>query len=50
MSILEILQKIGYTDVKDNGKYYRTKPLYRSSNNNTSLCIEKNTGCFYDFK
>jgi DNA primase len=47
-SIYDILTSIGY-DLKDFGKAYRTKPLYRDSNNNTSLVIDKETGKWHDF-
>lgn len=48
-NIRELLQEIGYTKIIDNGKEYRTKPLYRESNNYTSLSIKKDTGRFVDF-
>lgn len=47
-SIYDILTSIGY-DLRDFGKSYRTKPLYRDSNNNTSLVIDKDTGKWHDF-
>lgn len=49
MDILDILYKVGYTDLKDHGKEWRTRPLYRASDNNTSLCINKINGGWYDF-
>jgi hypothetical protein len=49
MDVLDILYKIGYTDLKDHGKEWRTRPLYRASDNNTSLCINKTHGGWYDF-
>ncbi len=45
----EILTSIGY-DLKDFGKEYRARPLYRDSDNETVLSIDKNTGVWYDFK
>lgn len=48
LEVKDILMEMGYS-VKDFGKNYRTKPLYRESNNNTSLCIDKNSGRFVDF-
>ncbi|MEK6883511.1 MAG: toprim domain-containing protein [Nanoarchaeota archaeon] len=48
MEIKEILNELGY-NLKDYGKRYRTKPIYRDSNNATSLSIDKNTGSWYDF-
>jgi DNA primase len=47
-SIHDILTSIGY-DLRDFGKSYRTKPLYRDSNNSTSLIIDKETGRWHDF-
>lgn len=49
MDVLEVLQKIGYTDLQDSGRDFRTRPLYRASDNKTSLCINKSTGEWYDF-
>jgi hypothetical protein len=45
----EILTDLGYT-LRDYGKEYRTRPLYRESDNDTILTIEKSTGKWYDFK
>ena len=47
--IKDILNEIGYS-LLDNGAQYRAKPLYRDSDNNTVLTIEKSTGKWYDFK
>ena len=47
-SIRDILSALGYS-LKDFGRYYRTKPLYRESNNSTSLSINKETGFWSDF-
>lgn len=49
MEVIDVLHQIGYTDLWDTGKHYRTKPLYRDSGNRTSLSITKNTGDWYDF-
>lgn len=49
MDVLEILHKIGYTDVKETSSQYTTRPLYRDSDNNTALAINKKTGEWYDF-
>jgi hypothetical protein len=48
--IKEILQNIGYQNLKDFGGWYRTRPIYRSSDNDTVLAINKNTGYWYDYK
>lgn len=47
--IKDILTEIGYT-LRDCGKEYRTKPLYRDSDNPNVLCIQKETGVWFDFK
>jgi hypothetical protein len=46
--VKEILSSLGYR-LTDNGKNFRARPLYRESNNDTSLCIDKNTGSWFDF-
>jgi hypothetical protein len=46
--VADILQQVGYQLI-DYGKEYRAKPLYRPSDNATSLCIKKTTGEWYDF-
>lgn len=43
-----ILESAGLV-LRDFGKDYRSKPIYRESNNNTSLSIDKITGKWYDF-
>ncbi len=47
--IKEILTDIGY-DLRDYGKEYRARPIYRDSDNNTVLRIKKDTGRWVDFK
>ena len=47
-SVKDVLSALGYA-LKDFGQYYRTKPLYRDSNNATSLSIHKETGFWADF-
>src|ERR1700761_6062783 len=49
MDVQQILIQIGYTDLRDFGKDWRTRPLYRNSGNHTSLSINKSTGEWYDF-
>jgi hypothetical protein len=46
--VADILQQVGYQLI-DYGKEFRTRPLYRPSDNATSLCIKKSTGEWYDF-
>lgn len=47
--IKEVLFEIGYTNLREDGQFWRTKPLYRQSSNPTSLRIAKDTGSFKDF-
>lgn len=48
-TVIEVLNDIGYSNLKDCGNYYRTKPNYRTSTNDSSLSINKETGYWYDF-
>jgi len=48
-NIYQILTNIGYS-LKDYGKEYRAKPIYRESDNDTVLRIYKDTGFWVDFK
>lgn len=48
MDVLEILKKIGYT-YTDDGEYVRMSPLYRQSDNATSLQVHKVEGNFKDW-
>jgi hypothetical protein len=47
-NLVEILHKLGYTNLKSSGPVFRTRPLYRDSGNNQVLCIFKDTGYFKD--
>lgn len=47
--IKEVLTQIGYT-LHDNGKEFRARPIYRDSDNDSVLCINKTTGQWIDFK
>lgn len=49
LNVYDILSELGYK-LKDYGKEYRTKPLYRDSDNDTVLKIYKDTGHWFDFK
>lgn len=49
VNIYNILTDLGYK-LKDYGKEYRTRPIYRDSDNDTVLRIYKDTGCWFDFK
>jgi hypothetical protein len=48
-NIREILTEIGYS-LSDQGKYFRTKPIYRDSSSNTVLSIRKSDGKWKDFR
>jgi len=48
-NIKEVLLELGYTNIIENHKEYRTRPIYRDSDNNTVLSISKNSGRFVDF-
>lgn len=44
-----ILLDLGYSNIKDNGKELRMRPLFRESGNDTVLSVRKDTGHFIDF-
>jgi hypothetical protein len=48
-NIKEILFDLGYTNIIENSKEFRTRPIYRDSDNNSALSIKKDTGYFVDF-
>lgn len=47
--IREVLSDLGYS-LRDYGGYFRTRPLYRESDNDVILSINKDTGRWKDFK
>tara|TARA_Y100001963_G_C6781281_1_gene449995 strand:+ start:2425 stop:3333 length:909 start_codon:yes stop_codon:yes gene_type:complete len=47
--IKDMLYELGYTNIIENHKEYRTRPIYRDSDNNTVLSINKKNGRFVDF-
>jgi hypothetical protein len=47
--IRQVLGELGYT-LRDYGGYFRTRPLYRDSDNDVILSINKDTGRWKDFK
>jgi hypothetical protein len=49
VNVYQILTDLGYK-LKDYGKEYRAKPLYRESDNDTVLKIYKDSGHWFDFK
>jgi len=48
MDVKEILQSIGYANIRQYGDYLRMSPIYRSSDS-ACLSVHKNTGSFVDF-
>ena len=48
-NLKDILLEIGYSNIIDHGKEFRTRPIYRDSGNNTSLCVKKSDGRFVDY-
>ncbi len=49
MNVKEILLELGYTNIVETSKEFRTRPIYRDSDNNTVLSIKKDSGHFIDF-
>jgi hypothetical protein len=47
-NVIEILSEMGYK-FTDDGEYLRMRPLYRSSDNLTSLQVNKKSGAFKDW-
>jgi hypothetical protein len=48
-NIKDMLHELGYTNIVENHKEYRTRPIYRDSDNNTVLSVNKRNGRFVDF-
>jgi len=49
MDFKNILLDVGYSNIKDNGREFRMKPMYRDSSSDTVLSVRKDTGHFIDF-
>ena len=49
MNYKEALIEMGYSNISETSRDYRTRPIYRESSNNTSLSIDKSTGRFVDY-
>lgn len=45
----EVLLDLGYSNIVENGKELRTRPIYRDSDNGSVLKIKKDSGYFTDF-
>jgi hypothetical protein len=48
MSILEVLNNIGYIQLNDFGLHWRCDPMYRECRSRNSLAIKKDTGQWFD--
>ena len=46
--IRDVLTSLGYT-LRDNGKEFRSRPIYRDSGNDNSLVIKKDNGFWIDY-
>tara|TARA_B100000287_G_scaffold274048_1_gene258077 strand:+ start:3112 stop:4047 length:936 start_codon:yes stop_codon:yes gene_type:complete len=49
MDFKNILLDVGYSNIRDNGREFRMKPIYRDSSSGTVLSVRKDTGHFIDF-
>lgn len=49
MTIREILLDAGFVIAMESSDYYRTRPIYRNTDNPSSLSVHKETGKFHDF-
>ena len=49
LNVFQVLTDLGYK-LKDHGKEYRARPLYRDSDNDSVLRIYKDSGNWVDFK
>jgi hypothetical protein len=49
VDVKSILLDIGYSNIKDNGRELRMRPIYRDSGNDSVLSVRKDTGHFIDF-
>ena len=49
MDVREVLESIGYSNITEDAKNFRMKPLYRDSSSDTVLSVRKDTGTFIDF-
>ena len=49
MNYREALSDMGYSNICENAREYRMRPIYRDSGNNSSLKVDKETGFFVDY-
>ena len=47
--VKDILISLGYSNITEDSKNYRMKPIYRDSSSSTVLSVRKSTGSFIDF-
>lgn len=47
--VKEILISLGYSNISEDSKNFRMKPVYRDSSSNTVLSVRKDTGRWIDF-
>ena len=49
LDVKEVLSKMGYTVFSETATHFLTRPLYRDSDNNKALAVDKRTGEWFDF-
>lgn len=49
LNVKEVLLNIGYSNITEDAKTYRMKPIYRESSNSSVLSVKKDSGYFIDF-
>ena len=49
VDVREVLQRMGYTIHTETGTHFHMRPLYRDSDNNLALEVDKTTGLWFDF-
>lgn len=49
VDVREVLLRMGYTIYSETASRYITRPLYRDSDNNSALAVDKRTGVWCDF-
>tara|TARA_R100000808_G_scaffold25086_1_gene61611 strand:- start:10685 stop:11593 length:909 start_codon:yes stop_codon:yes gene_type:complete len=47
--IKQIMLNLGFSNITELGKEYRSRPIYRDSDNHTVLSVKKDTGYFVDY-
>ena len=49
LDVKEALMDMGYSNITEDSRNYRMKPIYRDSSSSTVLSVRKDTGFFIDF-